>query len=228
MPAMTMPYTVKDDEADQRPRAGRPDRRNAGRVAKASAWLSAITKTGTAPLPEDAPDEDSGGSRRPSAAARRCSSRHAAHRSRRPERLARPTGGAQRSSSRSSISRCPLPDFCPLMDRRFAEVQTLVAGDPTLRGHVRLLVGQFRPRPRSTRTPRGNRRRELKADPAVWRFATAPAEVVDRFAATFGVNVIREKDGTITHNLRTAVIGTGRTGRLDRRRQSMDGRPNRI
>ena len=25
-------------------------------------------------------------------------------------------------------------------------------------------------------------------------------------AATFGVNVIREKNGTITHNLRTAVI----------------------
>jgi hypothetical protein len=30
---------------------------------------------------------------------------------------------------------------------------------------------------------------------------------VDRFAAEFGVNVIRETDTTITHNLRTAVIG---------------------
>ena len=30
--------------------------------------------------------------------------------------------------------------------------------------------------------------------------------VVDRLAAAFGINVIREKDGTITHNLRTAVI----------------------
>ena len=37
-------------------------------------------------------------------------------------------------------------------------------------------------------------------------FATADEAVVDRLAATFGVNVIREKDGTITHNLRTAVI----------------------
>jgi protein SCO1/2 len=49
----------------------------------------------------------------------------------------------------------------------------------------------------------------LKADPAVWRLATASADVVDRFAATFGVNVIREKDGTNTHNLRTAVIAPG-------------------
>ena len=34
---------------------------------------------------------------------------------------------------------------------------------------------------------------------------------VDRLAAEFGVNVIREKDGTITHNLRTAIVApTGR------------------
>ena len=40
----------------------------------------------------------------------------------------------------------------------------------------------------------------------MWRFATAEEAVVDRLAAEFGINVIREKDGTITHNLRTAVI----------------------
>ena len=39
--------------------------------------------------------------------------------------------------------------------------------------------------------------------------ATAEETVVDRLAATFGVNVIREKDGTITHNLRTAVVDAG-------------------
>ena len=47
----------------------------------------------------------------------------------------------------------------------------------------------------------------LKADPRVWTFATAEESIVDRLAARFGVNVIREPDGTITHNLRTAVIG---------------------
>ena len=48
--------------------------------------------------------------------------------------------------------------------------------------------------------------RRVGAGPG-WTFATAPAAVVDRFAAEFGVNVIREADSTITHNLRTAVIG---------------------
>jgi cytochrome oxidase Cu insertion factor (SCO1/SenC/PrrC family) len=47
---------------------------------------------------------------------------------------------------------------------------------------------------------------KLDADPKVWRFATAEEAVVDRLAAEFGVNVIREKDGTITHNLRTAIV----------------------
>jgi protein SCO1/2 len=40
-----------------------------------------------------------------------------------------------------------------------------------------------------------------------WHFATAPRDEVDRIAAAFGVNEIRETDGSITHNLRTAVIG---------------------
>jgi cytochrome oxidase Cu insertion factor (SCO1/SenC/PrrC family) len=53
------------------------------------------------------------------------------------------------------------------------------------------------------------------AHPEVWRFATAPSPIVDRFAARFGVNVIREADTTITHNLKTAVIDArGRMVRL--------------
>ena len=47
---------------------------------------------------------------------------------------------------------------------------------------------------------------KLQADASIWRFATAPRDTIDRFAAAFGVNVIREADATITHNLRTAVI----------------------
>lgn len=102
-------------------------------------------------------------------------------------------------------TRCPLPQFCPMLDRRFAEAQTLAAADPALAGRVRLLSVSF--------DPDGDRQEilaahaaKLHADPAVWRFATAPRDQVDRFAVRFGVNVIREEDGTITHNLRTAII----------------------
>jgi protein SCO1/2 len=102
-------------------------------------------------------------------------------------------------------TRCPLPDFCPLLDRRFAAVQDAAAADPALAGRVRLLSVSFDP---DADTP------EILAAHAAkvgargdWHFATAPRDMVDRFAAAFGVNVIREADRTITHNLRTAVVG---------------------
>jgi protein SCO1/2 len=102
-------------------------------------------------------------------------------------------------------TRCPLPDFCPLLDRRFGEVQTAAAADATLRGRVRLLSVSFDPEVDTPQVLAAHAAR-VGAGPA-WRFATAPAATVDRFAAEFGVNVIREADRTITHNLRTAVIG---------------------
>ncbi|MEP7118466.1 MAG: SCO family protein [Acidobacteriota bacterium] len=102
-------------------------------------------------------------------------------------------------------TRCPLPDFCPLMDRRFAEIEAAAAADAALRGRVQLLSVSFDP---AFDTPKVLAEHAAKAGAgSTWRFATAPPEVVDRFAAEFGVNVIREADQTITHNLRTAVIG---------------------
>jgi protein SCO1/2 len=91
------------------------------------------------------------------------------------------------------------------MDRRFAEAQALIAKDPALSGKVRLLSVSFDPKFDHAAVLRGHAA-TLQADPRVWTFATAEEAIVDRFAARFGVNVIREKDGTITHNLRTAVL----------------------
>ena len=102
-------------------------------------------------------------------------------------------------------TRCPLPNFCPLMDQRFAEIQKTAVGDPSLRGRVRLLSVSFDPDVDTPAVLAAHATR-VGAGPS-WRFATAPADTVDRFAAAFGVNVIREADRTITHNLRTAVIG---------------------
>ncbi len=102
-------------------------------------------------------------------------------------------------------TRCPLPQFCPLMDRRFAEVQKMVMADQALAGRTRLLSVSFDPDHDTPAILKAHAHR-LGAEPAIWTFATAPKEVVDRLAAEFGVNVIREADRTVTHNLRTAVI----------------------
>jgi protein SCO1/2 len=92
------------------------------------------------------------------------------------------------------------------MDRRFAEVQRQVAAEAALRDRVHLVSVSFDP-DQDTPAALKAHAAKLGADPARWTFATAPRETVDRLAAGFGVNVIREADRTITHNLRTAVVG---------------------
>ena len=42
-------------------------------------------------------------------------------------------------------TRCPLPDFCPLMDRRFADLQRAIAADPGLRDRAHLVSISFDP-----------------------------------------------------------------------------------
>jgi protein SCO1/2 len=106
---------------------------------------------------------------------------------------------------------CPLPDYCPLMDKRFAEVQRLVAADATLAGHVSLVSVSVDPAV-DTAARLAEHAASLGADPAVWRFASLDDDGdIERFAAQFGVNVIRELDGSITHNLRTLVFGSSGT-----------------
>lgn len=203
MPGMTMPFKVKDPALLQGRTAG--DLVTATLVvAEDSAWLGTLTATGHAPLPDDAPTA------LPAAAGVHVLGPGDVV----PDTpLASPEGAVSLRAARGRATavtfiytRCPLPDYCPLMDRRFAEVQRSVSADAVLNRRVRLVSISFDP---EHDTPERLREHAsaLRADPAVWRFATIadPAEI-DTFAARFGVNVIREKDGTITHNLRTMVI----------------------
>ena len=203
MPAMTMPYVVKD-AALLKDRAPGDLITATLMVAPGSAWLSAITKTGSAPLPEGARTDI------PAAAGVQLLTAGDPV----PDTKLTDQDGAAMAlpdwrGSAVVVSfvytRCPLPQFCPLVDRRFAETQQMIAARPALKGNARLLSISFDPETDQPAVLRAHAAR-VGADPAVWRFATADAAVVDRLAATFGVNVIRDTDGTITHNLRTAVI----------------------
>jgi protein SCO1/2 len=203
MPAMTMPYAVKDARLLEGRAPG--DMITATLVVEPNlAHLSAITKTGAAPIPEDA--------RTTIPAAAGVVLLKAGDPAPDTALIDQNDGAITLNDFAGSATavtfiytRCPLPQYCPLMDRRFAEVQAAVKADPALAGKVRLLTVSFDPKFDRAAVLRAHAK-TLGADPAVWTFATAEETVVDRFAAMFGVNVIREKDGTITHNLRTAVF----------------------
>jgi protein SCO1/2 len=108
-------------------------------------------------------------------------------------------------------TRCPLPTFCPLMDRHFAVLQQSLKSDPALKS-VRLVTISFDPK---TDTPAVLKRhaRELDADFTRWTFLTGERDEIDRFASRFGVSIARAMNDPrdITHNLRTAIVdGDGR------------------
>lgn len=203
MPAMTMPYVVKD--------AALLDGRATGDLITATlvvepelAHLTVITKTGAAPIPEDARTDI------PAAAGvRLLRAGDPAPGTPLIDQDGQPIAITDFAGAAAAITfiytRCPLPQYCPLLDRRFVEVQARVKGDAALAGKVRLLSISFDPKFDRAAVLAAHAAK-LEADPRLWRFATAEEAIVDRLAATFGVNVIREVDGTITHNLRTAVI----------------------
>ena len=202
MPGMTMPFKVRDAKLLDGKAGG--DLVTAQlMVGENEAWLSAIEKTGSAPL-ETVATIPPASFVTPLAPGDPAPDTELANQDGKPVSLKalRPRAVA----ITFIYIRCPMPEFCPLMDRRFADVQRQVAADASLGERVHLLSVSFDPdqdTPAELKAHAG----KLVADPARWTFATAPRETVDRFAAAFGVNVIREADRTITHNLRTAVIG---------------------
>ncbi|MGB7220029.1 MAG: SCO family protein [Vicinamibacterales bacterium] len=103
-------------------------------------------------------------------------------------------------------TQCPLPDFCPLMDRHFVSVQQAAKTDPSLR-KVHLLSVSIDP---LADTPPVLKKHagELKADPSRWTFLTGDRDDIDQFGSRFGLSVSRALDDplNITHNLRTVIV----------------------
>ena len=103
-------------------------------------------------------------------------------------------------------TKCPIPTFCPMMDRHFAALQEDLQDNPALKD-VHLVTVSFDP---AVDTPAVLKKHagELKADLTRWTFLTGKLEDIDRFAARFGLSVAHSPTDArdITHNLRTAVI----------------------
>ncbi|MDQ7040395.1 MAG: SCO family protein [Rhodothermus sp.] len=99
-------------------------------------------------------------------------------------------------------TRCPVPDFCPLMSRRFQQLQKPLKkhfGDRT-----RLLTISFDP---AYDTPAVLRQyaRQYTDDTRHWIFATGDSTTIRQLATQFGVHY-ETAGGEIIHNLTTALI----------------------
>jgi protein SCO1/2 len=204
MAAMTMPYKVRDATELEGLKPG--DLINATLVIVSNdAYLTDVTRVGDAPLeqPEPAPSASSG------------------------FELLRPgedvpnvtfidqDGRAREFAAyRGSpvvvtfiYTQCPIPTFCPLMDRHFKTIQDRLEADPALAA-VQLATISFDP---ATDTPPVLKKHAaaLGADLARWSFLTGDRDEIDRFAMRFGVSLMRAPNDPldIAHTLRTAIVG---------------------
>ena len=226
MPAMTMPYEVEDARALDGLAPG--DLINAQLVVFSNgAHLAGIKKVGTAPLekpPAEAPmpAASSGfellrpGDEAPDA------------------KFLDQDGKARRFGAFKGApvvmtfiyTRCPLPTFCPLMDRHFVTLQNALKKDQSL-SKVRLVTVSFDP---LSDTPPVLKKhaKSLDADLTRWTFLTGDRDEVDQFSARFGVSVSRALNDPrdIAHNLRTAIIGAD--GRLVKVYTGNDWSPDQI
>ncbi len=102
-------------------------------------------------------------------------------------------------------TRCPIPTFCPMLDRQFAAIAESLQASP-IRDRVHLISITFDPE-HDTPAVLLEHARTLHADPARWSFLTGDRDEIDRFAARFGVTIVRgTSPDDIAHNLRTAII----------------------
>jgi len=199
MPAMTMPFTVKD--------GGLLAGKEPGDLVTATlvvtdltAHLSSLTRTGHAAIEtpvatkrphilvpgepvDDAPLVDQQGKPRPLSSFK-----------------------GHRVAITFIYTRCPLPEFCPLMDRQFAAVQKAIAAENSLRD-VRLVTATMDPE-FDTPAVLSSHAERLHTDPSVWTFLTGEPAAVTKFALQFGIFTERDlgTGANLTHNLRTAVI----------------------
>ncbi len=211
MPAMTMPYKVKNARLLEGIAPG--DLINATlTVVSNDAYLTAVKKVGQAPL-EQPPAMSTDGPAssglfvllKPGDVA--------------PDAHFVDQNGTPRDFSSfmgSTVvltfiyTRCPMPTYCPLMDRHFAAIQKNLEEDPALGRRVHLVSVSIDPI-HDTPPVLAKHAAGLHADPKRWTFLTGKRDDIDRFASRFGLSIARPAPGAnaqedIAHTLRTAII----------------------
>jgi protein SCO1 len=100
-------------------------------------------------------------------------------------------------------TRCPLPNFCPLMSRNFSQLEQRLSSEFTNQYHLLSVSMDSEFDTPEVLKAYGAR---YKANSKDWTFATGSAEQIQSVAGLMGLYYAKE-NGLISHDLRTALIG---------------------
>jgi protein SCO1 len=108
-------------------------------------------------------------------------------------------------------TRCPLPNFCPLVTHNFAVIHNELSANPSLYAKTQLLCISFDPKNDTPARLRAYGAQYLGSDSnqafSHWQFATASAQELEKMALYFDVGITRDANDSITHTLSTTLIG---------------------
>jgi protein SCO1/2 len=109
-------------------------------------------------------------------------------------------------------TRCPLPNYCPLMRKNFAEILGQLRGDPSLAASTHLLSISIDPEYDKPAVLRSYGLESMGKSPGgsfkQWEFASGSPDEVRKVAAFFGVSYWNDR-GQIMHALMTVLVGPG-------------------
>jgi protein SCO1 len=223
MPAMTMPFVVLEKDAALLQHVGPGDAITATLVARDSRyWLEdlVVVKKGV-PDPNATPgprsQEPHPGDAMPDVAL--------VDQDGRSLRLADLRGKAVALTF--IFTRCPLPEFCPLLMVKFAAAQALLTREPGLAARTRLLTISFDTAYDTPDVLRAFGRPLQKTTPPFthWSLATGKDEAIRALGGALGLDYV-EESRSFTHNLRTAVLDP--EGKLRRLFRGNDWTPEEL
>lgn len=218
MPAMTMPFNIRDTNllAGLQPGDAVEFRLN---VTEDDDWIDGLRKTGTgSPAPETANPPGETGAFRRVRDVEPLEIGEVLPEYRFTNQLGQPISTGQFRGKALAVTfiftRCPLPTFCPRMGQNFSKAQAMLLGEPDAPANWHLLTLSF--------DPEFDRPAVLKQyaegqgyNPAHWTFATGALIDITAIGEQFGLTFGRDESGSISHNLRTAVIDpAGRVRRI--------------
>ena len=108
-------------------------------------------------------------------------------------------------------TRCPLPNFCPLLTHNFAVIDRELSADPAIYRKTHLLCVSFDPEHDTPARLRAYGATYIGSDGkdafAHWDFAVPDKNSLEKMALFFNLGITPEPDSTITHTLSTTLIG---------------------